>query len=142
MKKIEAIQAMKFYKEKLYNGIFKDKIKAFDVAINALEKQIPKAPIHIHEEYEKHEWRKDKDGNVDEWAFSVGYCNGVVCERCYESQCIHCNPDYDNDACIVDKDICPNCKSEIERYPKKKYCSDCGQAINWNNTSTEKGGER
>ena len=38
----EAIQAMKFYKEKLYNGIFNDKIGAFDVAISALEKQIPK----------------------------------------------------------------------------------------------------
>ena len=38
----EAIQAMKFYKEKLYNGIFNDKIDAFDVTISALEKQIPK----------------------------------------------------------------------------------------------------
>ena len=38
----EAIKAMKFYKEKLYNGIFNQFIAAFDVAISALEKQIPK----------------------------------------------------------------------------------------------------
>ena len=44
MKPQEAIQAMLFYKEKLYNGIFKEKIDAFDVAISALEKQIPKKP--------------------------------------------------------------------------------------------------
>ena len=43
----EAKQAMKFYKEKLYNGIFYDKIDAFDVAISALEKQIPKKPLNI-----------------------------------------------------------------------------------------------
>ena len=40
----ETIQAMKFYKEKLCNGIFNDKIGAFDVAISALGKQIPKKP--------------------------------------------------------------------------------------------------
>ncbi len=42
----ETIQAMKFYKAKLYNGIFNDKIGAFDVAISALEKQIPKKAEH------------------------------------------------------------------------------------------------
>ena len=41
----EAIKAMKFYKEKLYNGIFNQYISAFDVAISALEKQIPKKPL-------------------------------------------------------------------------------------------------
>ena len=40
----EAIKAMRFYKEKLYNGIFNQFIAAFDVAISALEKQIPKKP--------------------------------------------------------------------------------------------------
>ena len=42
MNKVEALQAMKFYKEKLYNGIFNDKIEAFDVATEAIDKQIPK----------------------------------------------------------------------------------------------------
>jgi tRNA(Ile2) C34 agmatinyltransferase TiaS len=38
----EAIKAMKFNKENLYNGISNQFISAFDVAISALEKQIPK----------------------------------------------------------------------------------------------------
>lgn len=46
----ETIQAMNFYKGKLYNGIFNDKIGAFDIAISALEKQIPKKPIKTKSE--------------------------------------------------------------------------------------------
>ncbi len=38
----EAIKAMEFYKEKLYNGIFNQFIAAFDIAISALKKQTPK----------------------------------------------------------------------------------------------------
>lgn len=102
-----------------------------EFVVSALEKQIPKKPIHIHEEYEKHEWIKDKDGNVDEWAFESGYCNGVRCIRCYETQCVHCNPNYDDDKCIVDKDLCPNCKTELFGYKKVKYCDKCGQALDW-----------
>lgn len=41
----KAIEAMKFYKEKLYNGIFNQFIAAFDIAISALEKQIPKKTL-------------------------------------------------------------------------------------------------
>lgn len=51
MNKVEALQAMKFYKEKLYNGIFKDKIEAFDVAIEAIDKQIPK-PFYKEEAHD------------------------------------------------------------------------------------------
>ena len=39
MTREEAIWAMQFYKEKLYNGIFNQHIKAFDVAISALREQ-------------------------------------------------------------------------------------------------------
>lgn len=35
----EAIRAMQFYKEKLYNGIFNQYIDAFDMAISALRQQ-------------------------------------------------------------------------------------------------------
>lgn len=35
----EAIKALYFYKTKLYNGIYNDKIEAFDIAIEALKKQ-------------------------------------------------------------------------------------------------------
>ena len=40
----EAIEALRFYQRKLYNGIYKEKIGAFDIAISALEKQIPEPP--------------------------------------------------------------------------------------------------
>lgn len=39
MTREEAIWAMQFYKEKLYNGIFNQHIEAFDVAISALREQ-------------------------------------------------------------------------------------------------------
>ena len=100
-------------------------------ALNALEKQLPKKPIHIHEEYPEHLWGRDKDGKVDLWAFEEGYCNGPVCTRCYHSECIHCNEDWETDPvcdCVVDKDICPACGSSIG---KTKFCSKCGQALDW-----------
>lgn len=40
MTKAEAIEALQFYKSKLYNGIFNQYIAAFDVAIEALNQQI------------------------------------------------------------------------------------------------------
>ena len=33
----------------------------------------------------------------------------------------------------IDRDVgqCPNCKEIIDTYEDYKYCSDCGQAIDW-----------
>ena len=51
-----AIDSMKFFKEKLYNGIYGEFVGNFDTAISALEKQIPKKPCipfdSIRQEYE------------------------------------------------------------------------------------------
>ena len=57
--------------------------EAFDMAISALEKQVPKKPISLGED--------------------------------------------------IDRDVgqCPNCKEIIDTYEDYKYCSDCGQAIDW-----------
>lgn len=97
----------------------------------AREKQVAKKPKHIHEEHERHQWRKKKNGEVDDWAWASGFCNGVVCERCGESICVHCNPNYDDEPCIVDKDLCPNCGKQVWSYEHKNYCSECGQALKW-----------
>lgn len=58
-------------------------LQALDMAIEALEKQIPKKPISLGED--------------------------------------------------IDRDVgqCPNCKEIIDTYEDYKYCSDCGQAIDW-----------
>ncbi len=39
------INAMSFFKSKLHNGIYGHMTGYFDVAIEALEKQVPKAPV-------------------------------------------------------------------------------------------------
>lgn len=100
-------------------------------ALNALEKQLPKKPIHIHEEYPEHLWSRDEDGKIDICAFEVGYCNGPVCTRCYHSECVHCNDEWEANPTaprVIDKNICPACGSSIS---KTKFCSKCGQALDW-----------
>lgn len=80
----QTIEALKFYKEKLYNGIFKDKIEAFDVAISVLEKQIPKRPDFEGDGY-------DDGGNLiyDTWIcpccetkYEVDYEHHKHCPEC------------------------------------------------------------
>lgn len=48
----------------------------------------------------KHNWKLDEYGKPDEWACESGYHNGVYCEDCGKSPCIHCDPDwYEMDDC-------------------------------------------
>lgn len=61
----------------------------------------------------KHLWKKDDDGEVDEWAWESGFHNGVHCNICYKSICVHCEPDYD------EKQDCR------EHY----MCSECGRVV-------------
>lgn len=102
--------------------------------IDALNKQIPKKPIHIHEEHSEHLWKRDKNGEIDTSAWGAGYCNGPVCTRCWHSECIYCNEEWETDPtepCVIDKDICPVCGSVLS---KPKYCHECGQALDWSET--------
>jgi hypothetical protein len=95
-------------------------------------RDIHKKPTHIHEEHSDHLWCRDKNGKIDLWAFEEGFCNGPVCTRCWHSECVHCNPEWETDPtslCVVDKDICSACGSELKS--KHKYCPDCGQALDW-----------
>lgn len=99
----------------------------------ALEKRIPQKPIHIHEEYDKHDWYKNSDGTVDDYHWEYEYCSGVQCKRCGQAVCTLCHEDYDEEAgkCVIDKHLCPNCKRGVGKY---KYCPDCGQALDWSDT--------
>lgn len=108
MKKSEAIKGLIFLKEKLYNGIFKDRIRCIDEAIKALE--------------EAHEYRKL--GNVEEVRKAV--------EKMKPKK-----PDLEGDGyadgeIVLDTWICPNCgvKYEID-YEQYDFCPDCGQKLDW-----------
>lgn len=88
----------------------------------------PRKIIHRHEEFPEHKWMRTESGKIDEFAMSIGYHNGPVCERCYYSFCEHCEPDgWDKEPCVVDEYRCPNCNHIIGRAVK--YCEYCGQAI-------------
>lgn len=94
----------------------------------AMERMKPKKAEYKKMVYPKHKWRED-DGEIDEWAFSVGYCNGPVCERCHHSFCVHCNPKgWDDTECVVKDYICPSCGENVSY--KSRYCN-CGQIIDW-----------
>ena len=128
-------QAIDHYHYGVTHDIFSEPVTSYaTLAIEALEKQLPKKPVHIHEEHSEHLWQRDNNGKIDLWAFESGYCNGPVCTRCYHSECVHCNEDWENDPvcdCVVDKDICPTCGKEIGRWLRGNYCYTCGQAIDW-----------
>lgn len=79
----EAIKILEIAKAEVEWNYPLDYAIAIDMAISALEKQIPKKPISLGED--------------------------------------------------IDRDVgqCPNCKEIIDTYEDYKYCSDCGQAIDW-----------
>ena len=103
----------------------------FNMIRQALEKQIPMKPIHIHIEHDKHDWKKNSDGTIDEIAFQDEFHTGVVCKRCHESVCILCHEDYDDFAgkCIEDYHNCPSCYKAVRG--NDMYCNNCGQALDW-----------
>ena len=102
----------------------------FDVDVALLKEETAKPPIHVHKEYPEHDWRRNEDGKIDEFAYDGGYHNGPMCKRCYYSFCMHCNPDgWNEEPCIIDKYKCPKCGRHIGKGTK--FCSDCGQAVKW-----------
>ena len=83
--------------------------EASRIAINALEKQIAKKPIlkhdvsvmHINRGNQPHEWKRLESDN-----WHCPECDSFVGERVY----VH---------------------SKVHDQRKKKYCDNCGQAIDW-----------
>lgn len=73
----------------------------------------------------KHLWYKDESGEVDEWRVDCGFHNGVECQICHESFCIHCTPDWDEQECEVGHYLCSECK-EVSKDAHEKYCPNCG----------------
>lgn len=109
----------------------RDAARAFQMGINALEKQDPKEPVHVHEKYPEHDWKRDEENEIDMFAFSDGFCNGPVCKRCNYSFCEHCESDgWNKKSCVIDEYHCPKCGSRI--INGTKFCNFCGQALKWN----------
>lgn len=97
--------------------------------MQALEKQIPKKPKHTFIKHGKHTWRKNKNGEVDDFAWDFEFHNGVVCEICGETVCVLCNPEYGElTDCEEEYWNCPSCGKKI--YSNLNYC-DCGQKLDW-----------
>ena len=71
-----------------------DFIEEIEIAIDALEKQIPKKPIETNEQHIR---------------YSMNY-------------------------------ICPSCGKHFSGTGIASYCYHCGQALDWDNHPTEKGG--
>ena len=90
MTREEAIWAMRFYKEKLYNGIFNQYIGAFDVAISALKEQ----PV-VHGR-----WKFNGSDFADIWK----------CTACGDDWFFEYDP-RDNETCI---NYCPNCGARMD----------------------------
>lgn len=87
--------------------------------------------LHIHEEYPEHDWIRDRDGEIDMWAMSVGFHNGPQCKRCYASYCEHCSDDWRTEPCIVNEDICPGCGKVIDKSTYPNFCGLCGTPLEW-----------
>lgn len=105
----------------------------------------------------KHKWKKDHNGEIDMWAWELGFHNGPVCEVCGRTVCENCAPDWMNlDDCpgphiITNADhiramsdeelaaspiICRTiCNLIYDRGENKKYClkdEPCSSCIrNW-----------
>lgn len=97
-----------------------------------LDKQIARKPNHYKVIYGSHKWATDKNGEIDEWSWESGFCNGVTCTNCGEQVCVHCNPDYETkeSECVTYETTCPLCLEKLDIHSKQPYCS-CGQRLDW-----------
>lgn len=95
-----------------------------------VKEQEAEPPVHIHEEYPEHDWVRDKNGDIDDFAYDGDYHNGPMCKRCHYAFCIYCKPDgWNKEPCIIDEYKCPKCGRYI--IERTKFCSNCGQAVKW-----------
>lgn len=105
--------------------------EALDIAISAIEKQIPKKVIYYVEYYDNHDWYKTENGKIDIWQLDVGHHNGPRCQRCGHMFCVNCVDDYEkeiNEPCVIEHKGCPACGEEL--ISMEHHCR-CGQMLDW-----------
>ena len=125
----EAIKGLMFLKEKLYNGIYADRLDCIDYAISGLKeiqqyREIGASPERIKELILEGSAAKrilghyQKIGTVQECREAMEKQKGMQVNE------IH-----------VDEYFCPACGSENNNgdfgVPGDHYCPICGQAIYW-----------
>lgn len=109
MGETEVIKGLMFLKEKLYNGIFQDRLKCIDLAVAALEEVQKYRQIGTVEEFrEAVEKQKAKE---------------IVCEN---------DSVFSNGFSHYRIGRCPMCDRYYNSNDEVNYCSKCGQAIQWN----------
>ena len=104
----EAIKGLMFLKEKLYNGIFQDRLNCIDLAISALE------------EIQKYR----QIGTVEE------------CREAVEKQKLKKPTDYDEDLGYFKCPSC-GCSIMADEFSDHKYCLNCGQKLEWEESEEE-----
>lgn len=81
----------------------------------------------------EHLWYKDENGEIDEFRYESGFCNGPVCKICGEAICMHCNPNWKESECLYGYYKCSKCGNSSEEG-KEKYCSSCGAIMIYSST--------
>lgn len=104
-------EAIQNFKRELRAPLSPFSITMCDIAIQALEKQIPKRPMLC---------RNEKSVMFADYADGHGECK-VQMNNWWRCPC--CNS-------VVGQRVIVHKRVHDQR--KKKYCEDCGQAIDWN----------
>lgn len=120
--------------EDVWEAIKETRKKAAELWNRRAENEcMPVADVRLerHGEWQttkKHLWYKNKDGTPDIFAYSAGFCNGVVCTKCDKHFCVHCCPDWENEdednECYYEHYACSCCG--YETMEKTAYCPSCG----------------
>lgn len=108
MNQNEAIKGLMFLKEKLYNGIYADRLDCIDYAISALKE------IQQYREI----------GTVEE------------CREAMKKQKPKKPTDYDGDLGYFKCPSC-GCSIMADEFSDHKYCLNCGQKLEWKESNRD-----
>ena len=149
MTKNRAMNDLVFLKQKLYNGIFQDRIGCIDYAIKALEEVQEYRKLGTLEELARAREYIDlakKHGTIGEMIDECAEYESIgTMEECREAvekqrpkkskDILKINPVIDGNGAYVDADttvylLCPNCEELVGIEENcDNYCRECGQKI-------------
>lgn len=140
----ETIKGLMFLKEKLYNGIYADRLDCIDYAITALKEVQKYREIRTVEEcrtamdYWKYlrERRCGLDAVVEKCMEYEKIGTVEECRKAVEKQKPKKSIDYNEDLGYFK---CPSCGCSImaDEFSDHKYCLNCGQKLEWKESEGE-----